>query len=39
MSVEDDLCERDGEKYLIVTKVHDEKGAVNKTRKEHEGQP
>ena len=39
MSVEDDLCECDGEKYLIVTQVHDDKGAVNKTHKEHGGQP
>ncbi len=39
MSVEDDLCEGDGEKYLIVTQVHDDKDVVNKTHKEHGGQP
>lgn len=38
MSVEDDLCEGDGEKYLIVTQVHDDKDVVNKTYKEHGGQ-
>ena len=37
MSVEDDLCEGDGEKYLIVTQVHDDKDVVNKTYKEHGG--
>ena len=33
MSIEDDLCERDDEKYLIVTQVHDDRDAVNKTHK------
>ncbi len=33
MSVEDDLCERDGEKYLIVMQVHDDKDVVNKIHK------
>ena len=39
MSVEDDFCERDGEKYLIVTQVHDDKGVVNMTHEEHGVQP
>ena len=38
MSVEDDLCEGDGEKYLIVTQVHDDKDVVNKTLQGTRGQ-
>lgn len=39
VSVEGDLYERDGVKYLIVTQVHDDKGVVNLTHKEHGVQP
>ena len=39
VSVEGDLYERDGVKYLIVTQVHDDKGVVNMTHEEHGVQP
>ena len=39
VSVEGDLYERDGVKYLIVTQVHDDKGVINLTHKEHGVQP
>ncbi|MEL0111934.1 MAG: hypothetical protein VW835_09400, partial [Rickettsiales bacterium] len=39
VSVEGDLYERDGVKYLIVTQVHDDKGVVNMTHKEYGVQP
>ena len=39
VSVEGDLYERDGVKYLIVTQVHDDKGVVNLTHKDHGEQP
>lgn len=39
VSVEGDLYERDGVKYLIVTQVHDDKGVINLTHKEYGVQP
>ncbi len=39
LSVEGDLYERDGVEYLIVNQVHDDKGVINLTHKEHGVQP
>lgn len=39
VSVEGDLYERDGVKYLIVTQVHDDKGVINMTHEEYGVQP
>ena len=39
VSVDGDLYERDGVKYLIVTKVADDKGVINLTHEEHGIQP
>ena len=39
VSVEGDLYERDGVKYLIVTQVHDDKGVINLTHEEYGVQP
>jgi len=39
VSVEGDLYERDGVKYLFGTQLHDYKGVINLTHKEHGVQP
>ena len=39
VSVEGDLYERDGVKYLFGTQLHDYKGVINLIHKEHGVQP